>query len=165
MFSGGFKTSLSRDSEPRTEGDGSRPPRMYYQYQTQDKIERKVQQGEVISGFTIGKSSKIFIAYGTKRRSGLRNYVVIEQFDRGRGKYFFGLGYVKARTTSVRKNVSVKSLEKLMNHYCLKLPLVEQGCFGQHYGIIYDDWDVGDINFRKVLPGICHQCFSCNILP
>ena len=84
---------------------------------------------------------------------------------KGDGKAFFGLGYVKARTSSVKENISVKSTEKLMNYYYLMLPLVEQELFDQHYAIIYDHWDVGDLYFWKVLPTICHQCFGCNILP
>ena len=43
---------------------------MYDQYKSLDNIVRKMQTGEVISGFMIEGSDKICVAYGKDRRGG-----------------------------------------------------------------------------------------------
>ena len=47
--------------------------RMYYQYKSLDDIVRKMQTGEVISGFMIEGSDKICVVYGKDRCGGKMN--------------------------------------------------------------------------------------------
>ena len=60
--------------------------------------------------------------------------------------------------------VGVKTIENNMKHYCLLLPLIMDGNFAGKFAIVYDDWDVGDENFRKSLPNICKFCFANDVM-
>ena len=51
-----------------------------------------------------------------------------------------------------------------MKHYCIMLPLLDDGEFLSEFAIIYDDWDVGDENFKKCLPCLCPMCFEKDVL-
>jgi len=145
-----------------------RSPRMYYQYKTLEEIERRMSLGEVLSGFTFeGNGDNIMIAYGEKRRSGLMNCIGITRLRKGVAKKVVGLAFVKCQlddTSNVIKDVDVEILESKMKHYCIMLPLLDDGDFFSEFAIIYDDWDVGDENFRKCLPSLCPLCFERDVL-
>ena len=51
-----------------------------------------------------------------------------------------------------------------MEHYCLLLPCIDEGKFEGNMAVVYDDWDVGDINFKKVLPTLCEILFGYKVL-
>ena len=119
--------------------------------------------GEVLSGFTFeGNGDNIMIAYGEKRRSGLMNCIGITRLRKGVAKKVVGFAFVKCQlddTSNVIKDVDVEILESKMKHYCIMLPLLDDGDFFSEFAIIYDDWDVGDDNFVKALPNICPFLF------
>ena len=51
-----------------------------------------------------------------------------------------------------------------VKQYCLLLPFIDEGNFESHMAVVYDDWDVGDISFKKVLPCLCETLFGYNVL-
>ena len=145
-----------------------RTPRMYYQYKTLEDIERKISQGEVLSGFTFcGNCDKIIVAYGERRRSGYMNCIGVTRLNKGSSFKCVGLAYVKCKlddACDILLDVEVKTIENRIEHYCLMLPLIQDGDFDQDYAIIYDDWDVSDENWVKCLPNLCPLCFEVDVL-
>ena len=78
-----------------------------------------------------------------------------------------GLAFVKCQlddTRNIIQDVDIEILESKMKHYCLMLPLLDDGDFSAEFAIIYDDWDVGDEIFRKCLPSLCRICFEIDVL-
>ena len=51
-----------------------------------------------------------------------------------------------------------------VKHYCLLLPFTDEDNFEGHMAVVYDDWDVGGISFKKVLPCLCEILFGYNVL-
>ena len=114
-----------------------------------------------------GKQSKILIAYGKKRRSGLMNIVSIERVDNGSAMKSMGLAYVSCKLEDQRHelmSLDVKVVEDQISSHCILLPYIETGEFRELFAIIYDDWDIGDENFGKCLPRSCSTLFKTNVL-
>ena len=145
-----------------------RSPRMYYQYKTLEEIERRMSLGEVVSGFTFeGNGDKIIISYGERRRSGLMSCIEVQRLNKGEARKCVGLAYVKCqldKNISTLIDVDVETIESRIEHHCLMLPLVDEGLFVQEFAIVYDDWDVGNEYFKKVLPSLCPLCFATDVL-
>lgn len=145
-----------------------RVPRMYYQYSSLEDIERRVTQGEVLSGFSFkDDNDEILFAYGEQRRSGVMSCVSLTRVGVGESTKLIGLAYVKCvleEQDELMIGVGVKTIENNMKHYCLLLPLIMDGNFAGKFAIVYDDWDVGDENFRKSLPNICKFCFANDVM-
>lgn len=145
-----------------------RVPRMYYQYSSLEDIERRVTQGEVLSGFSFkDDNDEILFAYGEQRRSGIMSCVSLTRVGVGESTKLIGLAYVKCvleEQDELMIGVGVKTIENNMKHYCLLLPLIIDGDFAGKFAIVYDDWDVGDENFRKSLPNICKFCFANDVM-
>ena len=141
---------------------------MYYQYKTLEEIERRMSLGEVLSGFTFeGNGDNIMIVYGERRRSGLMSCIGITRLNMGVARKYVGLTFVKCQlddTSNIPEDVDVKTLENKMKHYCTMLPLLDDGDFANEFVIVYDDWDVGDKNFRECLPSLCAMCFEIDVL-
>ena len=143
--------------------------RMYYQYKSLDDITIKMRTGEVISGFMIKGSNKICVAYGKNRRGGKMNVIGIQRVNKGRGHKVLGLAYVKClldpENMAFRDQGIYDFIENYgVEHYCLLLPFIDEGNFEGNMAVVYDDWDVGDINFKKVLPTLCEILFGYNVL-
>jgi len=163
-----FKTENSEDT---TNGYQPRVGKMYNQYASLQEIKRKMRVGEVMSGFTFrGNPDKIIIAYGEHRRSGVMKCIGITRCEKGKSKKCIGLAYVKLQLDNTTENalfsqdIDVKEVESMIEHYCLLLPLIDDGNFESEFAIVYDDWDVGDEYFRKCLPSLCSMCFETDVL-
>ena len=63
--------------------------------------------------------------------------------------------------TSIRQ---MSIIEEVIDHYCLLLPLINDGKFNGDYGLIYEDWDVADEYFKKILPCLCSLLFNINVM-
>ena len=142
---------------------------MYYQYTILDEIVRKMQTGEVISGFMIEGSDKICVAYGKNRRGEKMNVIGIQRVNKGRGHNVLGMAYVKCVLDPEEKAFKYQGIYDFIEyyevkHYCLLLPFIDEGNFGGHVVVVYDNWDVGNINFKKVLPCLCKIFFVYNVL-
>ena len=141
---------------------------MYYQYKTLEEIERRMSLGEVLSGFTFeGNGDNIMVAYGERRHSGLMSCIGITRLMKGVARKCVGLAFVKCQlddTGNIIKDVDIETLESKMKHYYIMLPLLDDGDFSAGFTIVYDDWDVGDKNFRKCLPSLCPMCFEIDVL-
>ena len=74
------------------------------------------------------------------------------------------LNSTKLRPIQHQMEFKLSILESKMKHYCSMLPLLDDGDFFSKFAIIYDDWDVGDENFRKCLPSLCPLCFERDVL-
>ena len=163
-----IRDEMSRASNDTATESMTRKPRMYYQYKSLDEVTRRVNSGEVLSGFTLkGGDEKIMIAYGPKRRSGFMNCISISRVNPGQSTKCIGLSYVKCQLDSQSddlSNVDVGVVEEAIDHYCLMLPLINEGQFNGDFGLIYEDWDVGDEYFKKVLPSICNLLFDTNVM-
>ena len=142
---------------------------MYHQYKTLDEIERRMSLGEVLSDFTFeGNGDNIMIAYGEHCRLGLMSCIGITRLNKGFAQKCVGLAFVKCQlddTDNILEDVDVETLESRMKHYRIMLPLLDDGDFDAEFAIVYDDWDVGDENFRKCLPSLCAMCFEIDVLP
>ena len=78
-----------------------------------------------------------------------------------------GLAFVKCQlddTANILEDVDVGTLQSRMKHYCLILPLLEDGDFDEEFVIVYDDCDVDDDFFQKCLPSLCTMCFKTDVL-
>ena len=149
------------------ENSERRSTRMYYQYDSVEQIERKMKLGEVISGFTLkNRNDILMVAYGETHRREFMNCVELKRQNKGVAHKFVGLAYVQFEMTKDKLNfleeVHVSTTELRMDHYFLMLPLIDSGNFEQHFAVIYNDWDVGDENFKKGLPNLCPSCFHTN---
>ena len=154
-----------------TNGYLPRVGKMYNQYVSLQEIKRKMRVGEVMSGFTFqGNTDKIIIAYGEHRRSGVMKCIGITRCEKGNSKKCIGLAYVKLQLDNTTVNalysqdIDIKEVESMIEHYCLLLPLIDDGDFENEFAIVYDDWDVGDEYFRKCLPSLCSMCFETDVL-
>ena len=150
------------NSDDKTNEHNQRVGKMYNQYVSLEEIKRKMRVGEVMSGFTFqGNTDKIIIAYGEHRRSGVMKCIGITRCEKGKSKKCIGLAYVKCQLDNTTENalysqeIDVKEVESMIEHYCLLLPLIDDGDFNNEFAIVYDDWDVGDEHFRKCLPRLC----------
>ena len=142
---------------------------MYYQYETLEKIQCRISQEKVVSGFTLNNNlSKLIIGYGKKRRSGFMNCVEVRRINKGSARKCVGLAFVKVHRdddqNKIMEDVEVSFLEKNMVNYFLLLPLLVDGNFDDEFAAVYDDWDVGDENFRKCLLVLCTICLQSNVL-
>jgi len=103
------------------------------------------------------------VAYGETRRREFMNCVELKRQNKGIAHKFVGLAYVQFEMTKDKLNslegVHVSTTELRMDHYFLMLPLIDSGNFAQNFAVIYNDWDVGDENFKKGLPNLCPSCF------
>ena len=65
---------------------------MYYQYTEFKDIQMRFLDGLVLSGYVCEGEhfSKIVVAYGNQRRSGIMNEAIVERVHRG--KYVIGMG-------------------------------------------------------------------------
>ena len=102
--------------------------------------------GEVMSGFTFqGNTDKIIIAYGEHRRSGVMKCIGITRCEKGNSKKCIGLAYVKLQLDNTTvyalysQDIDVKEVESMIEHYCLLLPLIDDGDFNNEFAIVYDD--------------------------
>ena len=147
-----------------------RNPRMYYQYAGFNDIQMKFRDGLVLSGFVCEgeHSSKIVVAYGNQRRSGIMNKAIVERVNRGKGVIGMGLPFVKCRLHPEKdewKRRAVEDVEEVTSNYCLLLPYVEKDSpFKQEHAIIYKDWDVGTINFEKQKMTVCEDVFVVDVM-
>ena len=88
---------------------------------------------------------------------------------KGQVKKCIGLAYVKCQLDKTTENalysqeIDVKEVESMIEHYCLLLPLIDDGDFENEFAIVYDDRDVGDEYFRKCLPSLCSMCFETDV--
>ena len=62
------------------------------------------------------------------------------------------------------QNMNAKEVESMIEHYCLLLPLMDNGNFENEFCVVYHDWGVGDDKFCKVLPNLCMLCFEKDVL-
>ena len=173
-----LREEIRKSSDDESYQQDKRSPRMYYQYKTLEEIERSMSLGEVLSGFTFeGNGDNIMIAYGERRRFSLLSCIGITRLKKGVAQKCAGLAFVKCRLDdagNILENVDVETLESKMKHYCIMLPLLDNGDFGAQFAIVYDDWDVGDDFFWKwdvgdeffwkCLPSLCTMCFEVDIL-
>ena len=89
---------------------------------------------------------------------------------KGNSKKCIGLAYVKLQLDNTTVNalysqdIDIKEVESMIEHYCLLLPLIDDGDFENEFAIVYGDWDVGDEYFRKCLPSLCSMCFETDVL-
>ena len=127
-----------------------------------------MRQANALSGFTFcNDDSRIMIAYGKKRRSGLMSCVTVSRLNPGHSQKCIGLAYVKCRLddpSHLLLDADVEELEECIESYCLLLPFLNKGEFTDQYAVIYDDWDVGDKDFKKVLPSLCQQLFETDVM-
>ena len=123
---------------------------MYYQYKSLDDIIRKMRTGEIISGFMIKGSNKIYVAYGKNRRGGNMNVIGIQRVNKGRGHKVLGLAYVKylldPENMAFRDQGICDFIENYgVEHYCVLLPFIDEGNF---------EGNMADINFQKVFANV-----------
>ena len=107
------------------------------------------------------------IAYGGRRRSGFMNCIGITRLNKGSSRKCVGLAYVSCDLDDVNNlltDVNVSAIEIRMEHYCLMLPLIDDGNFDKEFAIIYDDWDVANERFQKCLPNLCAILSAMDVL-
>ena len=146
-----------------------RSARMYFQYESLEEIERKIRLGDVISGFTLKSDpSKLIVAYGPDRRSGIMNCVEVQRLNRGDARKCVGLAFTKVELKNNEADMmidcDVDCVESCMDHYFLMLPLIDRGNFSQEFALVFEDWDTADENFNKCLPSLCALCLAENVL-
>ena len=143
-----LREEIRKSSDGESFQQDKRSLTMYYQYKTLEEIERRMSLGEVLSGFTFeGNGDNEMIAYCERRRSGLLICIWITRLNRGVTRKCVGLAFVKCQlgdTSNILEDVDVQTLESKMKHYCIMLPLLDDGDFANKFAIVYDDWDVGD---------------------
>jgi hypothetical protein len=66
--------------------------KIYYQYNSLEDVVRKMQTGEVISGFMIEGSE--YVAYGNNCCGGEMHVIGIQRVNKGRGHTVLGMAYV-----------------------------------------------------------------------
>ena len=130
--------------------------------------EKKMRLGEVLSGFTFhGNYDKLIVSYREHRRSGRMDCIGITQLNCGSLRTYLGLAYVKCRfddVADIMTDVDVKTIETKIEHYCLVLPLIDDGNFEQEFATVFDDWDVSDEYYRKFLPNLCPILFQADVM-
>ena len=97
------------------------------------------------------------------------NVVAVRRKERGLGRHGVGLAFVKCKIDVEWKHLmdySVEKMESNIANYCLLLPWINDSkpSFDKEFAVVYDDWDVGDINHNKVLPGVCVEEMRDDIL-
>ena len=111
---------------------------------------------------------KIIISYGDGCRSGVMWCIGITRQNKGKARNCIGMAFVKCvldekYNNFYIQNMEVTQVESRMERYCLLLPLIDKGNFDNEFAIVYNDWDVGDENFGKVLPNLCSLCFETDV--
>ena len=114
-------------------------------------------------------NNKICVSYGKNRRGGKMNVIGIQRVNKGREHKVLGLAYVRhvldPEVNAIKDQGIYDFIEYYgVKHYCLLLPFIDVGNFEGHMAVVYDNCDVGDINFKKVLPTLCKIVFGYNIL-
>ena len=70
-----------------------------------------------------------------------------------------GLPFVSCSLEPIKPenlDVSVAEVEESITGHCLLLPyIVCSKRFAQEYAVIFDDWDVGTLNFEKTKMTMC----------
>ena len=51
-----------------------------------------------------------------------------------------------------------------VKHYFILLQFIDEGKVEGNMAVVYDNWDVGDTNFKTVLPYLCEILFGYNVL-
>ena len=95
------------------------------------------------------------------------NCVSITRLNPGESTKCIGLAYVKCQLDEQcdeLKNVDVETVEEAIDHYCLLLPLIKNGTYDGDYAMIYEDWDLADEYFHKILPCLCSLLFTTNVM-
>ena len=96
------------------------------------------------------------------------NQAIVERVHRGKYVIGIGLPFVKCVLHPEKddwKRKAVKDVEDVISNYCLLLPYVEKDSpFKQEYAIIYDDWDVGTIDFEKQKMTVCEDVFVVDVM-
>ena len=108
----------------------------------------------------------LMVAYGESWQREFMNCVELKRQKKGIARKFVGLAYVQFEMTKDKliflEGVHVSTTELRMDHYFLMLPLIDSGNFVQNVAVMFNDWDVGDKNFKKGLPNLCPFCFRTN---
>ena len=172
MFKTNVMDKLKESMERYINGDEDeikqRTPNMYYQYKDLEEVRRRVREGKVLSGFSFDNNDcRIMIAYGNKRRSGVMSCVSISRLNPGHLLKSIGLAYVQCRldeASSLLLDVNVEVVENAIANYCLLLPFINKAEFTDKYAVIYDDWDAGDEDFKKILPIVCSILFGTDVM-
>ena len=96
------------------------------------------------------------------------NLAVVERVHRGRCVHAMGLPYVKCRLNPEKAELmtqSVDEVEGVITGYCLLLPYREgKNTFKQEYAVIYDDWDVGNKDFKKEKMSVSGTAFMVDVM-
>ena len=110
-------------------------------------------------------SNKICVAYGKNHQRGKINVIGIQRVNKGRGHTVLGLAYVKCVLDPEVKAFRDQGIYDFIENYGVKqyyvlLPFIDEGNFEGNMVVVYDDWDVGDFNSKKVLPTLCEILFG-----
>ena len=139
----------------------------YFRYESLEEIERKVEVGEVISGFTLESTGDdTWVAFGDNGKK--VNIVRINKLTKMPKRRECGFMYMRCEIGPQvdNPNMTVDGLEMIMVRYCLFLPFVynKEDSFGREFAIIYDDWEVcNDLGYREI-PHLCETLFRNNVL-
>jgi len=97
--------------------------------------------------------------------------VSLSDFHWGKTSTYVGVGvaFVKCKMDGEKWPIidhSVEEWEAQITKYCLLLPWIDDNekAFAKEFAVVYDDWDVGDINHENILPGICVEEMKNDIL-
>jgi hypothetical protein len=96
------------------------------------------------------------------------NAIGIHKVNKGTSYKVLGLASVKYILDPECKAMKDQGIYKFVEgfgikHYCLVLPFIVQGVFEGKMALVYDDWDVGNINFNKGLSSLCAKLFEYNV--
>ena len=97
------------------------------------------------------------------------NVIGIQRVNKGRGHNVLGLAYIKCvldpEVMAFKDQGIYDFIENYrVEHYWLLLPFIDEGNVEGSMAVVYDDWGVGDINFKKVLPTFCEILFGYKVL-
>ena len=92
----------------------------------------------------------------------------IKKVNKRTGHKVFNLAYMKYILDPEYKTMKDQGVYKTLTdfgvkHYCIYLLFINKGVFEGNTAVVYDDWDVGDINLKKFLPSLCAKLFRYNV--
>ena len=139
----------------KTNGQNPRVSKMYNQYVSLEEIKRKMRVGEVMSGFTFqGNTDKIIIAYGEHIRSGVMKCIGMTRCEKGNSKKVYW-----ARLCPLySQDIDIKEVESMIEHYCLLLPLIDDGDFENEFPIVYMMIEMWVMSISGNAYLVCVQC-------